>query len=394
MSGMFAGTGVTRSPGAAANLFTCRICMKTEEQKNTILSRAQRNLPKQELPAGLKVCLLVLGLAAAVVLSAGTALAEGEIKYADLGDFKLTSGEIIQSCKVGYRILGVPDTKKSNVVLVPTYMAGTSAELVERGIIGLGKMIDSQKYCIVAIDAFGNGVSSSPSNSPAQKDRAFPVFTVRDMVNAQYWVLTRVLDVRHVHAIAGISMGGMQVFEWLIAYPDFMDKAVSIVGTPWLSSYDMLVWNAELGIIDTVQGLNGGNEAAMKALAPLHVQEIWTPRYRAAATKPEEFADFLAATNQSYAKYNATDWAWQLKAILAHDIRSGFGGSGEKAARAVRAKCLIITSAQDHAIYPDTAARFAKLLKARAVALSGDCGHLVFLCEQDRLKSAVGAFLR
>ena len=328
-----------------------------------------------------------------MVLAYGTGWSDESLRYADLGDFKLENGMTIRNCRVAYRILGNLDEGKSNAVLAPTWLAGTTQELVDLGIIGPGRMIDSKKYFIVAVDSFGNGVSSSPSNSAAQPDRAFPQFTIRDMVNAQYILLSKHLNISHLHAVVGISMGGMQAFQWLVTYPGYMDKIIPIVGTPWMTSNDMLLWSAELGVIETIQGCGGGNDLAMKTLTPIHVLLLWTPRFRVANTKPDAFPGFLTELEKRFAGYNATDWAWQLKAIKSQDIRKDFAGSAAKTATAARAKSMVITSVQDQAVYPETARSFARLLNSETAELTGDCGHLAFLCELDKLKTLVNGFL-
>jgi homoserine O-acetyltransferase len=188
-------------------------------------------------------------------------------------------------------------------------------------------------------------------------------------------------------------MGGMQAFQWMVLYPDFMDKVIPIAGSPWMTSNDLLLWAAELGIIENVQSCKDG-DTVMKALAPMHTLLIWTPRFRVAATKPGSVPEFLSGLEKSFLKYNSTDWAWQVKAIMTQDILKEFDGSPEKAAKAVHAKTLIISNTQDQIIYPEPAKTFARLLKTETAELTGDCGHLAFLCESERLRMLVDGFLK
>ena len=62
---------------------------------------------------------------------------------------------------------------------------------------------------------------------------ALPLLAELDrMVRSQHRLLTEVLGITHLHAVLGISMGGMQTYEWVTTYPDFMQRAVPIVGSP------------------------------------------------------------------------------------------------------------------------------------------------------------------
>src|SRR3954453_5381929 len=97
-------------------------------------------------------------------------------QFASLGDFKLGSGEVIRDCRIGYRTFGTLNADKSNVVLFTTWAGGTTEQLKSN--IGPGRVVDSTKFFVVAVDALGNGVSSSPSNSKLQPRMSFPKFTL------------------------------------------------------------------------------------------------------------------------------------------------------------------------------------------------------------------------
>ena len=174
--------------------------------------------------------------------------AQSEQRFADLGNFKLVSGEMIYKCKIGYRTFGTLNEEKSNAILWPTWFGGKSENLAN--LIGPDKVVDSDEYFVIAVDALGNGVSSSPSNSEYQSNRNFPQITIKDMINSQYKLLTEHLGINHLHGIIGGSMGGMQVFEWIVSYPNFMEKAIAYVGSPKLTSFDLLVWQTELTAIE------------------------------------------------------------------------------------------------------------------------------------------------
>ena len=107
-------------------------------------------------------------LISALMLLPGAVKADGEMQYADLGECPLEGGQTIRDCRVGFRTFGALNAEKSNAVLFATWLSGTTGDLAALGYIGPGKMADSSKYFIIAVDAFGNGVSSSPSNSKGQ----------------------------------------------------------------------------------------------------------------------------------------------------------------------------------------------------------------------------------
>jgi homoserine O-acetyltransferase len=316
---------------------------------------------------------------------------QNELKFANLGDFRLENGQVIRACRIGYRTFGRLNQNKSNAILVTTSFTSSTQDIIPQ--IGPGKLLDNSKYFVIAVDALGNGVSSSPSNSRAQPGRSFPSFSIRDMVNTQHKLLAQELKLNRVHAITGISMGGMQTLQWIISYPDFMDKAIPIVGTPRQTSYDLLLWRTQLQAIEAMRSCANGESKALQMMADLNALMLWSPSYIVNQTPPEGVQQFMATREKQLMSYNVNNYAAQLKAMIDHDIYKSFGGSAERAAAAVRARVLMVVSPQDHIVNPAPALEFAKRLKAETLSLTGDCGHLAFRCEMDKLTAAVSAFL-
>lgn len=331
---------------------------------------------------------------ALVVLFATTAVAQ-EQKFASLGDFKLQSGEVIKDCKIGYRTLGTLNADKSNVIVIPTWASGRSEQLLAS--VGPGKLADSSKYYVILADAFANGVSSSPSNSAAQPRMKFPKITIRDMVESHHELLTKVLGINHVKAVMGISMGGMQTFQWVVAYPDFMDKAVPIMGSPRLAPYDMLLWTAQVdAITHNPAWMNGDYKDEPAAYADFEFSSLFltSPEHYNNATTRQQLADGLekARAAKSWG-YDANNKIRQVQAMMAHDVSAPFEGNMEQAAKTVKAKMLVIVGRQDHVVTPGPAMDFAKLTNAKLLVLESDCGHMANGCEADKVTKAVAEFL-
>jgi homoserine O-acetyltransferase/O-succinyltransferase len=310
--------------------------------------------------------------------------AQNTLQYASLGDFKLENGLIIKNCKVGYQTYGSLNAEKSNVILIPTWFSGNSTQL--KGAVKA--LVDSTRFYIILVDALGNGVSSSPSNSKAQKSKKFPKFTIADMVNSQYKMLTETLKIKHLYAVMGVSMGGMQTLQWSVAYPTFMDRAVSIVGTPKQGFNDLLGWTAELTPIEVAKNEKEEKEA-MKTVGLIHAINLFSPSYRNA--QKDDFKAFAAKEMTNYSKLNAQDWASQLRAMIAHDIYKI--ASKEQIKDKIKAKMLIIYALQDMMVTPQTSMELADLIQCERLELKSNCGHLATSCEAIELAKTVRAFL-
>jgi homoserine O-acetyltransferase/O-succinyltransferase len=310
---------------------------------------------------------------------------EGAQQFADLGDLKLRSGAVIHDFRLGFRTFGQLNAAKSNAILWPTWLGGKTQELVQ--FIGPDKVVDSTKYFVVLVDAIGDGVSTSPSNSKTQARLAFPEFTIRDMVESEHRLATEVLHLTHLRAVMGISMGGMQTFEWVMAYPDFMDVGVPMAGSPQSTSYDKLLWTSQMDALrldpewkdgQGTQPMTGGF-AVYNEIGNMNVT---SPAYRVANTTPQDFPKFIEQTRKESTINAATacDAIRQRQAINALDIPGEYGEKMEQAAKSVHAKLLVVISPEDHMVNPTPALAFAGMMGAAVLTLDSACGHLSLDC--------------
>ena len=327
--------------------------------------------------------LITLGLDSVCAQARAT---EGAEQFAELGDFKLRNGGVIQEFRLGYRTLGKLNAARSNAVLWPTWLGGKTEDLLK--FLGAGNVVDTTKYFVILVDAIGNGISSSPSNSKKQALMKFPVFGIRDMVEAEHQLLTEVLHVSHVRAVMGISMGGMQTFEWIVAYPEFMDLAIPMFGSPQSTSWDKLLWTTEIDAIELDPAWNDGNPtgqltrgfAVSEAIGEMN---LTSPAYRVAHTAPKEFDGYVAGLRKSNMGDGGLAWdeIRQRQAIISFDTPGEFGvATLADAARKVRAKVLVIVSPQDHMVNPIPAQQFAAALSAPILTLDSACGHISLDC--------------
>jgi homoserine O-acetyltransferase len=188
-------------------------------------------------------------------------------------------------------------------------------------------------------------------------------------------------------------MGGMQTFQWLVQYPEFMERAVAVVGTPRQTSHDLLLWNAMLHATLNDPGYRNGVHSLPALASEISDMELTTPEYRVQHTPPDQFASFLSGVDRGNDRLDADNVIRQLGAMLKHDISADFGESMERAAAAVKARVLIITALQDHMVNPIPALAFVPLVNAKELELSSNCGHLAPGCEMPKVIEAIRGFL-
>jgi homoserine O-acetyltransferase/O-succinyltransferase len=326
----------------------------------------------------LAVLTMLLGTAS---LRAQATAGEGAQQFAELGDLKLRSGAVIHDFRLGYRTMGSLNAEKANAILWPTWLGGTTQDLVQY--IGPGKIVDSSKYFVILVDAIGDGVTTSPSNSKSQPRISFPQFSIEDMVESEHRLVTEALNLKHLRAVMGISMGGMQTYAWTLLHPDFMDVAIPIVGSPQSTSYDKLLWTTEIDALQSDPAWNHGNPAQALTKGAALKEEIdsmnlTTPFYRVAHTDQGAYEGYLSKLKKESSTDGGTAWdeIRQREAIIALDLPGERGLTLEQTAKKVSCKMLIIVGSQDHMVNPIPSVQFAETGGFPLIQLNSACGHL------------------
>jgi homoserine O-acetyltransferase len=258
-------------------------------------------------------------------------------RSAALGRFRLESGEHIDDLLMSYVVHGDLDARARPVVLGLCAIGSTHHRL--DFLIGAGRAFDPASVTVIVADALGNGLSSSPSNSPTQGGARFPRFTIRDMVNSQKALLDH-LGVDGLEAVVGASMGGMQALQWGVSYLRAMKKLIALVPMAKTSPWSQAVNHAGRRALET----SNGDWSAW--LSILQVLAMRTPaRFEqdvAQAGSTQDWFDRRAAWFRTQ-RLDPFDWIWQSHAYDAHDVGStpGFGGDTARALASIDAQTLI-----------------------------------------------------
>ena len=171
-------------------------------------------------------------------------------------DFRFASGETLAELRVHYRTLGKPVKNDKgivrNAVLIMHGTTGSGAQFIRPEfagqLFGKDQPLDATKFFIVLPDGIGHGKSSKPSDGLHAK---FPRYGYRDMVEAQFRLLTDGLGVNHARLVTGTSMGGMHTWLWGESHPDFMDALMPLASLPTQISGRNRAWRRM--IIDAIR---------------------------------------------------------------------------------------------------------------------------------------------
>jgi homoserine O-acetyltransferase len=302
-------------------------------------------------------------------------------------NFGTESGVTLPQAKVVYGTYGHLNAARDNAVLLPShYMANHHGY---EWLIGPGLALDTTKLFLVATELFGNGGSSSPSNTPEPfHGPRFPVTTIRDNVNAVHTLLVEDLQIRHLRAVVGFSMGAQQAFQWAVSYPTFADRIVATSGTAKTYGHGVVRLEGQIAALTADSAFHGGEYASppraglaafgMVWAAWLYSQEWWRRElWRSTAPAGTTFEQVMNGFRTRFGA-DANDYVLQARTWQRHDVGTtpGFGGDVERALRSIRVPVLYMPSETD-LYFPLSDARYeaAFIPRVELVPIPSLWGH-------------------
>ncbi len=277
-----------------------------------------------------------------------------------IANFRTEGGVTLPEARIDYGTYGKLNDAKDNAVLLPShYMTDFHGY---EWLIGAGKALDPSKLFLVATELFGNGNSSSPSNTPEPyHGPRFPVATIRDNVEAVHRLLTEELKITHLRAIIGFSMGAQQAFQWAVSYPSFADRVVATAGTAKCYPHGVVRLEGQIAALTVDPTFENGEykEQPTKGLRAFAVvwtgwlfsQEWWRRELWREGAKPG--TTFETVLNNFRTNFipgaDANNLILQMRTWEKHDIGTtpGFGGDVERALKSVKVPLLYMPSETD-----------------------------------------------
>src|SRR5450631_4917227 len=147
----------------------------------------------------------------------------------EAGNVPLQSGRTFRNMRLAYKTFGSLNADRSNAILYPTSYSAQHGDI--QFMVSLGGAMDPSKYFIVIANLFGNGLSSSPSNTPwPDVGTRYPDITCFDAVHVQRQMLRELWGIERLALVYGWSMGGMQAYHWGALFPEAVERVAVICG--------------------------------------------------------------------------------------------------------------------------------------------------------------------
>jgi homoserine O-acetyltransferase len=349
---------------------------------------------------------------------------------------RLDAGVDLAPFQIAYKTYGRLNAARSNAILICHALTGdqhvASVHPVTRKagwwetMVGPGKPIDTERYFIICPNVVGacmgtTGPSSTDPNSGKPWGLDFPVITIRDMVRAQAMLLDH-LGIESLFAVAGGSMGGMQVLQWAASYPDRVFAALPIACATRHSAQNIAFhevgrqaimadpeWRGGRYLLEGTNPRRGLAVARMGAhityLSDAALHRKFGRRFQDRANPTFSFdADFevesyLRHQGISFVeRFDANSYLYLTRAMDYFDLAADYDGVLAKAFKRTPTRFCVISFTSDW-LFPTSDSRaIVHALNAASARVSfaeivTDKGHDAFLLEEPELFAIVRGFL-
>ena len=305
-----------------------------------------------------------------------------------LGDFQLQSGTTLPDAKLAFKTYGKLNDKKDNVIVLPTFYTGS--HMRNEGFFGVGRAIDPSKHFIVSVNLFGNGISSSPSNTaPPLDGPRFPVVTLYDNIRAQHHLLTHELGVDKIALVTGWSMAGCQSFQWAAQYPDMVKAILPFCASAKTAEHNIVFLEGVKAALQADAVFDEGNYQSppvkgLKAFGRIYAGWAFSQTfYREQMYKLKGFDTaeaLLQDWENDHLDWDANNLLCKLKTWQLGDIsqQPAYQGDFKAALKAIKAKTIVIVCDNDLYFRPeDNAIEIEHISQGELRIFSSPWGHCV-----------------
>lgn len=273
----------------------------------------------------------------------------------NLGDWPAEKGGCIRGAQIAWERHGKLNAAGDNLILYPSSYSAQHTAMA--WLVGPGRILDPNRWCILTLDMFSNGLSSGAADTPDYPS----LVSVADNVRAQHALVTRMFGAIRPAAVYGFSMGGMQAYHWAALYPDQVERAIVVCGSARTSEHNKVFLSGLLRTLEAAPEHVGGGRFSSEPKAALaafgHIYAGWglsQDFYRADLHRKSFGATDLQGYLRSdwaerFAQRRAANLYAQAHSWYHSDISDNalYGGNIVAALQAIRARVLLLPSETD-----------------------------------------------
>jgi homoserine O-acetyltransferase/O-succinyltransferase len=280
-------------------------------------------------------------------------------------NYRFRNGESLPSVRIHYSTAGTAKRDASGAVVnavLLLHWTGTSSAVMQspaflESLFASGQPLDASKYFLIFPDNIGHGASSKPSDGLRSK---FPGYGYGDMVDLQHKLTTEILGVKRLHAILGLSMGGMNAWQWAETYPQAVRGVMPVVAHPAALSGRNLLWRRIVtnAIRNDIEWHDGNYDKPLAGWAnsrPLYQMMLdGVPRLAATVSSAVEADRYIKTAIDAAKLRDANDMLYALEAAADYDPESALGS--------IRAEVYALNFSDDE-FYPEQSYVLERLMR-------------------------------